>query len=102
MPKSNVNNVKIVKLKSYKEDNLDIATRLLVDGFFVRGAVVKGRLYHDSSMVFGEAQVQAFKLESTVVRYPRIMVTRSVLRDIQQLQKSDEDNDYADIVRQAS
>jgi hypothetical protein len=32
-------------------------------------------------MVFGEALVEAYRLESTVVRFPRIMITRKVADD---------------------
>jgi hypothetical protein len=55
---------------------------LLVQGFFVRGAVVKRPLYHDDHMVFGEALVQAYRVESEVACFPRIVVTREVRDDI--------------------
>lgn len=32
---------------------------LLSKGYFARGAVVKGRIYHDDNMVFGDALVRA-------------------------------------------
>jgi hypothetical protein len=57
----------------------------LVDGYFIRGAVVKGRLYHDDKMAFGEALIKAYQYESTVVRYPRIMVLSDVVADTQKL-----------------
>jgi hypothetical protein len=57
---------------------------LLAQGFFVRGAIVKDRLYHDENVVFGEALIRAFKLEKEVVRYPRVMVTREVVADVQE------------------
>jgi hypothetical protein len=56
---------------------------LLRQGFFTRGAVVKGPLYHDDRMVFGDALVKAYTLEQTVVRTPRIMITRDVALDIE-------------------
>ncbi len=55
---------------------------MLEQGFFIRGAVVKGNLYHDDSMVFGEAFVRAYQLETEIVRYPRIMVASEVAADI--------------------
>lgn len=54
---------------------------LFEGGFFTRGAIVKGNLYQDSTTVFGEALVEAYRLEQEVVRYPRIMVARNVVRD---------------------
>jgi hypothetical protein len=65
----------------YCLDQLTI--RLLAAGFFVRGAIVKGRLFHDDKMVFGEALVRAYRLETKVARYPRIMIERDVAVDIQ-------------------
>jgi hypothetical protein len=59
-----------------------LTLELLSQGFFVRGAIVKGMLYHDDKMVFGEALVRAYQLESRVVRYPRIMIARDVTQDL--------------------
>ncbi len=59
-----------------------LAVDLLREGYFIRGALVKGKLYHDASMVFGEALVRAYELENAVVRYPRVMVTRDVMADV--------------------
>jgi hypothetical protein len=61
----------------------ELTIRLLGAGFFVRGAIVKGRLFHDDKMVFGEALVLAYRLETEVARYPRIMIARDVAVDIQ-------------------
>jgi hypothetical protein len=58
-----------------------LAVSLLHQGFFVRGAIVKGGLYHSDGIVFGEALVRAFQLEQEVVRYPRIMITDAVVKD---------------------
>jgi len=52
-----------------------LAMALLAAGYFVRGAITKGRLYHDNTIVFGEALIAAYDLEQNIVRYPRIMVT---------------------------
>jgi hypothetical protein len=55
---------------------------LLLEGYFVRGAIVRGCLYHDDEMIFGEALVRAYDLETTVVKYPRIMVHTPVLNSL--------------------
>lgn len=60
-----------------------LAQSLLVQGFFVRGAIVRGPLYHDERMVFGEALVHAYKLEQEIVRFPRIMVAKRVAYEFQ-------------------
>ena len=38
-----------------------LALDLLIEGFFIRGAVVRAPLYHDQGMVFGEALVRAYE-----------------------------------------
>ncbi len=66
-----------------------LTERLLAKGYFLRGALVKGQLYHDEQMVFGEALVKAFRLESEIVRFPRIMATREIALDIEAYSKSE-------------
>lgn len=77
----------------------ELAIRLLGDGFFVRGAIVRGRLYHDDKMVFGEALVRSFRLEQDVVRYPRIMITTPVVNDV--LAATDFETDFAGFVAES-
>lgn len=62
-----------------------LAIDLLMEGFFIRGAIVKDTLYHDEKTVFGSALVRAYRLESTVARYPRVMVTREVIEDMREI-----------------
>lgn len=69
----------------------ELAIRLLADGFFLRGAIVKGKLYHDDKMVFGEALVRSFQLEQSVVRYPRLMLTSEIVEDVQNAKERKED-----------
>jgi hypothetical protein len=61
---------------------IDLTLRLLREGYFVRGGLVKGRLYHNRKTVFGEALVQAYHLEHDVANYPRIMVRSDVVEDV--------------------
>lgn len=61
---------------------IGLAVDLLCEGLFVRGAVVRGPLYHDERMVFGKALVDAYQYESEVAKYPRIVVVRDVRNDI--------------------
>jgi hypothetical protein len=60
----------------------NLAIELLKEGYLIRGALVKGKLYHDDQMVFGEALLRAYELETTTVRFPRVMITREVMQDI--------------------
>jgi hypothetical protein len=68
----------------------DLGMTLIHRGYFIRGAVCKGLLYHDDRMVFGEAFLKAHALESEIARYPRIMLTSDVVEDVRrQLGKND-------------
>jgi hypothetical protein len=60
----------------------DLTMELLTEGYLLRGAIVKGRLYHDDKMVFGDALVKAYELEMQIVRFPRVMITREVALDL--------------------
>jgi hypothetical protein len=51
-------------------------------GVYLRGAIVRGLLFHDEKMVFGEALVEAYHIESTIACFPRIIIAPSVVRDI--------------------
>lgn len=53
-----------------------LGERLLSEGYFLRGGVVKGRLYHDENTVFGDALLEAYRLESQIARYPRVIIPR--------------------------
>jgi hypothetical protein len=66
-----------------------LAQKLLKEGFFLRGAIVKGRVFHDPEMVFGEGVVRAHRYESTVARYPRIMLPREIVADVNQCLNED-------------
>lgn len=45
-------------------------------GFWVRGAITVGELYHDKDVVFGPALVRAHHLESKIANGPRILIDR--------------------------
>lgn len=74
-----VNPIGIVELMNATES---LTLELLHLGYFARGVIVRGMLYHDEHMVFGEALVRAYQLEREVVRFPRIMLTKTVADDI--------------------
>ncbi len=76
---------------------------LLRRGFFLRGALVKGSLYHDDKMIFGDALVRAYQLESELVRFPRVMVTRDVLLDYQRyIEEEGDSGSLANWLKQAA
>jgi hypothetical protein len=81
-----------------------LSLELLEQGYFVRGAVVRGRLYHDEQIVFGSALVRAYELESAIAKFPRIMVTSDVGRDVSLFQRFGGiwENEFRDRIRQAT
>jgi len=64
-----------------------LAQKLLKAGYFLRGAIAKGKVFHDHEMVFGEGVVRAYHFESAVARYPRIMLPREIVEDVAQCLK---------------
>jgi hypothetical protein len=46
-----------------------------------RAYPAKGFLYHDDKMVFGEALIHAYQIESQIVKYPRVMLTSQVAEE---------------------
>lgn len=55
-----------------------LGSRFLEQGMLTRGGVVVGRAYHRGAVVFGPAVVDAYRLESEVAKYPRILVSDEV------------------------
>jgi hypothetical protein len=53
----------------------------LEEGYFLRGGLCRGLLYHDDKMVFGAAFNNAYRIESTIAKYPRVMITKQVYDD---------------------
>jgi hypothetical protein len=64
----------------------DLSKRLLLKGYLSRGAVARGSLYHAGTVMFGPAFLNAYRLESEVARYPRVILSREVFQDVKALQ----------------
>jgi hypothetical protein len=79
----------------------ELSRHLLKDAFFIRGAVVKGMLYHDDKIAFGDALVRAYRLEQDVARYARIMVTRDVAADVERYLNDFDFGELLDSLKQA-
>jgi hypothetical protein len=56
---------------------------LLSKGVLTRGGIAKGKLHHSDKIVFGPAMLEAYRLESTIARYPRILVDKATHLDYQ-------------------
>lgn len=55
-----------------------LGSKFLTEGILTRGAVIQGEAYHSGRILFGPGIVEAYKLESQVAKYPRILVTDAV------------------------
>lgn len=55
-----------------------IAAAALRIGFLVRGGATIGKLYHARGVVFGEALVDAFQIESRTSIYPRVVLSPQI------------------------
>lgn len=48
-------------------------------GLLIRGAITYGKLVHDDTHLFGPAMDEAYKIESEVANYPRIIVNKELI-----------------------
>ena len=71
-----------------------LALNLLSNGIFARGGVAKGKLYHSDKVAFGPAPLDAYRLESTIAKYPRVLVDRAVHADYTDPQYAVAASDY--------
>jgi hypothetical protein len=69
--------------------------RMVLDGFFIRGAISCGDLYMDEHMVFGDGLVDAHRGEDELARDPRIVITESAKIHVREHLKFYLSNDWA-------
>lgn len=55
-----------------------LTRRLVGYAALLRGAVVRGDVYEKKHVIFGPGLIEAYKLESSAARYPRILVTQEI------------------------
>lgn len=55
-----------------------IANFLLSKNIMVRGAITIGQLHHEKNIIFGKGLTDAYDLERTVAKYPRILIDKKV------------------------
>lgn len=55
-----------------------LAISALRIGFLVRGGATIGRLYHSNGVVYGEGMVEAYRIESQVSVYPRVVLSEKI------------------------
>ena len=52
---------------------------LAIQGYLVRGAVTVGELIHSKRYLIGPAMVQAYQMESTLAKTPRVLIDRKLV-----------------------
>jgi len=80
----------------------DVCRSLLEAGLYTRGAVVRGKLVHTTKALYGPAVIEAYDLERTVAKYPRILVTPEAAASIETLPCVRQDSDgltFLDVLR---
>src|SRR5438105_1445070 len=80
-------------LKVAQDLVISTARRALDIGMLVRGGVTIGKLYHSGGVVFGEALVDAYRLESRVAIYPRIAVSSRIYSHLPNRERIAQDTD---------
>lgn len=61
----------------------------------LRGAIVKGNIYRDGDVVFGQGIVDAYLLEENVAKYPRIILQKKIVKEYTNFDK--EVSDFKDL-----
>ncbi|MBJ7945107.1 hypothetical protein JDS95_02820 [Bacillus cereus group sp. N24] len=68
-----------------------LAGAIATNGYLIRGGITSGKLYHDERIVFGPAMNEAYRLESTVAKMPRIILDSNYIETARQYSNEDED-----------
>jgi hypothetical protein len=64
----------------------ELSVRLLTNpGLLLRGAVSKGKLYHRGGVMFGPTFLEAYSIEKSIAKVPRIILSREVYEDMKNL-----------------
>lgn len=58
-------------------------------GVLVRGGFTLGQLHHDKGVVFGEAMVEASRIERSVAVYPRVLVSERIVERLDGIPNAD-------------
>lgn len=61
-----------------------VQLRMILDGYFLRGAISIGDLHLDDAIVFGKGLLEAQEAEKNIACYPRIILTASAKQRAQQ------------------
>jgi hypothetical protein len=60
---------------------------MLTKGFYVRGGIALGTAYFDENMIFSNALIKAYDIESKIAKYPRIVIDDEVIKQFNKVSK---------------
>ena len=55
---------------------------MLTKGFYVRGGIATGTVYFDDNMIFSNALIKAYEIETKTAKYPRIVIDEGVIKKL--------------------
>ena len=67
----------------------DLAGALLANELLIRGGIAKGLLHHDGQIVFGPAFLEAYRIESSIAKFPRVVLSSAVMEDARKYLKEE-------------
>ena len=91
-----------IKIKAFSdnvimctEDNWDVLflivgflqSYMIHNGYFVRGAMCHSELHFDERFIFGKGIIKAYKIESNIAKFPRIILHSSYKDAVSSLEK---------------
>ncbi|RTZ69282.1 MAG: hypothetical protein DSZ30_02825 [Aquificaceae bacterium] len=65
-----------------------IHDKAIENGFLIRGSIAKGKVYFpriNDGIFLGEAYFKAYELESKIAIYPRVLIDKSLVREVQNI-----------------
>ena len=73
-------------------DLIGLQLDLLDDNVIIRGGIAIGNLRHTQSEIFGPAMNEAYRLESKIAKYPRIVICKETVENYLKKTTSEEQN----------
>jgi hypothetical protein len=62
---------------------------MMHEGFYVRGGISDGGYYSDSHLIFSDALVKSYEIESSVAIYPRVVIHENIIEKLLSLSAID-------------
>jgi hypothetical protein len=58
-----------------------LADSLIIGGYILRGGITRGKIYHNDGVVFGKAFIEAYQLENSKAKNPRILISNNLAKE---------------------